>query len=148
MSRRKPITGLALVLVLPCLSFAPAATDDRPDVKALALVRYQSARELFDESWLMYKRKIQPEGVVYMFSHRLMLAQIDCAETIAERVAACRGHLDRMKKMQAMVIKLRDLGFSKKFEIKETDFFVHEARYWLAREEERHGDHERAAWRD
>jgi hypothetical protein len=59
----------------------------------------------------MYKRKIQTEGAVYMFSHRLMLSQLDCAETITERTEAYRGHLDRMKKMQSIVIKLRDLGF-------------------------------------
>jgi hypothetical protein len=140
MWRRIVFSGLMLVLVLPCLSFAPAATDLQPDLKALAQVRYQSARDAFDESWLMYKRKIQPEGVVYVFSHRLMLSQLDCAETITERVAACQGHLERMKKMQAMVIKLRDLGFSKKFEVKELEYFVNEARYWHAREAQRLGD--------
>ncbi len=124
MSRRMLFISLMLVLVLPCLSFAPAAMDDRPDLKELAQARYQSARELFDESWVMYKRKIQPEGVVYMCSHRLMLSQLDCAETIAERVSACQGHLDRMKRMECMVIKLRDLGFSKKFELKEVDYFA------------------------
>jgi hypothetical protein len=140
MSRRILCLGLPVLLVLPCLSFAPAAIGERRDLKALAQIRYQSAGELFDESWLMYKRKVQPEGVVYMFSHRLLLAQLDCAETIAERVAAHQAHLDRMKKMQDMVIKLRDLGFSKKFEVKELDFFMHEARYWHAREAERQGD--------
>jgi hypothetical protein len=139
-SRRILFSGLMVVLVLPCLSFAPAATDDRPDLKALAQVRYQSAREVFDETWLMYKRKIQPEGAVYMFSQRLLLSQLDCAETIAERVAAYQAHLERMKKMQAMVLKLRDLGFSKKFEIKELDYFVQEARYWHAKEAQRQGD--------
>jgi hypothetical protein len=132
--------GPIVVLVLPCLSFAPAATDDQPDLKVLAQVRYQSAREVFDETWLMYKRKLQTEGAVYMFSHRLMLSQLDCAATINERVAACQAHLERMKKMQAMVIKLRDLGFSKKFEVKELDFFVNEARFWHAREAQRLGD--------
>ena len=140
MSRRMLFIGLTLVLVLPCLSFAPAATDDRPDLKALAQLRLQAAREVFDETWLMYKRKAQPEGVVYMFSHRLMLSQLDCAETIAERTAACQGHLERMTKMQGIVLKLRDIGLSKKFELKELDYFVHEARYWLAREQQRQGD--------
>jgi hypothetical protein len=140
MSRRTLFIGLMLALVLPCLSFAPAATDDRPDLKALAQVRLQAAREVFDETWLLYKRKAEPEGVVYMFSHRLMLSELDCAETIAERTAACQGHLDRMKKMQSLLTKLRDIGFSKKFELKEVDYFVHEARYWNAREEQRQGD--------
>ena len=75
-----------------------------------------------------------------MFSHRLMLSELDCAETIAERTAACQGHLDRMKKMQSLVLKLRDIGFSKKFALKELDYFVHEARYWHAREQQRQGD--------
>ena len=140
MSRRMFFIGLTLVLVPPCLSFAPAATDDRPDLKALAQVRLQAAREVFDESWLLYKRKAQPEGVVYMFSHRLMLAEIDCAETIAERTAACQQHLDRMKKMQSIVLKLRDIGITKRFELKELEYFVQEARYWHAREQQRQGD--------
>jgi hypothetical protein len=137
MSTRLTLFGLMLVLVSPCLSLAPADTDDQPDLKTLAQVRYQSARELFDETWVMYKRKIQTEGAVYMFSHRLMLSQLECAETITERIEAYRGHLDRMKKMQAIVIKLRDLGFSKKFEVKQVDYFVNEAKYWHARESER-----------
>jgi hypothetical protein len=141
MSRRLCFAGLLLVLVLPSLSFSPAATDDRPpDLDALAQVRLQAARTVFDEAWLMYKRKGQPEGVVYMFSHRLMLSEIDCAKTVAERTAASQGHLDRMKKMQALLNKLRDIGFSKKFELKEVDYFVHEARYWHARELQRQGD--------
>jgi hypothetical protein len=45
-----------------------------------------------------------------------------------------------MQKMQAIVLKLRDLGFSKKFEIKELEYFVHEARYWHAKEAHRQGD--------
>src|SRR5262249_5958477 len=85
MTRRILYLGLPVLLVLPCLSFVPAATHDRHDLKDLAQVRCQSAREVFDESWLMYKRKIQPEGAVYMFSHRLMLSELDCAETINER---------------------------------------------------------------
>ena len=140
MSRRMVFIGLTLILVLPCLSFAPAATDDQTDLKALAQVRYQAARELFDEVLADVQCKLQPEGVVYMFSHRLLLSQLDCAETIAERTASYQGHLDRMKKMQSMVIKLRDLGFAKKFELKEVDYFVHEARYWHAREGQRLGD--------
>ena len=38
------------------------------------------------------------------------------------------------------MLKLRDLGFAKKFELKEVDYFVHEARYWLAKEAQREGD--------
>ena len=88
----------------------------------------------------MYKCKLQPESVVYMFSHRLMASQLDCAETLVARTTAHQGHLDRMKKMQSLVLKLRDVGFSKKFEFKEVAYFVHEARYWHERERQRLGD--------
>ena len=139
MFRRTLLTTLTCVLVLPCLSFAPAVSDDRPDLKALALARYQSAREVFDEAWVMYKRKAQSEGAVYMFSHRLTLSQLDCAGTVAERVAAYKGHLDRMKKLQAIVHKVRDLGRSNKFEVKEVTYFVDEATFWHVREQTRIG---------
>jgi hypothetical protein len=139
MARRILLSGLMLVLVLPWLSLAPAATDDQPDLKALAQVRYQSAREVFDEVWVMYKRKFEHEAAVYMFSQRLTLSELDCADTVAERVAAYQGHLDRMKRMQALVIKLRDIGVSRKYELKEAEYFVHEARFWHAREAQRRG---------
>ena len=139
MSRRILFCGLMLVLVLPCLSFAPAATDDQPDLKALAQVRQQSARELFDETWVMYKRKFEHEGAVYMFSQRVMLSELDCAETVAQRVAAYQGHLDRMRRMQSLVIKLRDIGVSRKYELKEAEYFVHEALFWHAKEAQRLG---------
>jgi hypothetical protein len=139
MSKRILLLGLGAALVFPSLSLAPAATERQSDLKTLAEIRYQSARGLFEEVWLMYTRKGQHETGVYMFSHRLMLSQLDRAENIAERVVASQHHLERMEKMRALVIKLRKIGHSNKVEQLETEYFVHEARYWLAREQERAG---------
>jgi hypothetical protein len=121
--------------VLPCLSFAPATNDDQPKLAALAEARLQSARELFDEAWLLYTRKGLSESAIYTLSVRLLTAQLDSDETAAGKIAAYQEHLDRMQKMQSMVSKLRGLGYSKKLELKEIEYFVHEARYWRAREQ-------------
>lgn len=135
MSQRIRLLGLSLALMLPSLSFAPAATDDRPDVAALAEARYQSAHELFDEAWLLYTRKGLAENTVYSLSVRLLTAKLDSAPNAAGRISAYQEHLGRMQKLQSMMSKLRGLGYSKKLETKEIDYFVHEARYWLAREQ-------------
>ncbi len=97
----------------------------------LAEARYQSARELFDEAWLLYTRKGLSDNGIYTLSVRLLTAQLDSAAKPAARIAACQEHLDRMQKMQSMIAKVRELGYSKKLELKEIDYFVHEARYWL-----------------
>jgi hypothetical protein len=135
MLRRTQLIGLTLGLVLPCLSITPAAKEDPPKLEALAQARYQSARELFDEAWLLYTRKGLSDNAIYTLSVRLMTAQIDAAGKPAARIAACQEHVDRMQKMQSMMAKVRGLGYSKKLELKEVDYFVHEARYWLAREQ-------------
>jgi hypothetical protein len=139
MSKRILLLGVTAALVLPSLSLAPAATERQPDLKALAETRFQSARALFEEVWLMYTRKGQSETAVYMFSHRLMLSQLDRAGNISERVVANRQHLERMERMRALVSKLRGIGHCSKVEQMETEYFVHEARYWLAQEQERQG---------
>jgi hypothetical protein len=125
---------LTVGLVFPCLSMAPPTSEDQPNLEALAQARYHSARELFDEAWLLYTRKGLSESGVYTLSVRLLTAQVDSVGNAAGRITAYGEHLDRMQKLQAMMAKVRGLGYSKKFELKEADYFVHEARYWLARE--------------
>jgi hypothetical protein len=128
------LIGLALGLLLLGISLAPAASEDQPNLAELAGARCQSARDLFDEAWLLYTRKGLSENGVYTLSVRLLTAQVDSAGNAAGRIAAYQEHLDRMQKLQAMMAKVRGLGYSKKFELKEAEYFVHEARYWLARE--------------
>jgi hypothetical protein len=133
MSTRTRLTALTLALVLPCFSFAPAATDDKPELAALAEARYQSAREFWDESWVVYTRGGMGPMNMSLISLRLLEAQLDRSEKDADKIAACQAHLDRITKMQAIATKVRRLGFSSKYEIKEMEFFRRDAEFRVAR---------------
>jgi hypothetical protein len=135
MSNRTRLIGLTFVLMFASLALSPAATDYPPKLTELSEARYLSARELFDEAWLLYTRKGLSENTVYTLSVRLLNAKLDVAADAPGRIRAYQEHFDRIQKLQPVVSKLRGLGYSKKLEVKEIDYFVHEARYWLAREQ-------------
>ena len=134
MKTHKTLIWLILGLVPLSLSSASATSDDRPKLAALAEARYQSARALFDDGWLLYGRKGLTDAHVYQLSFRLLTAQLDRSDKKPDRIDAYQQHLDRMAKMRAIVNKLRGFGYANTFELKELDYLIREAEYWLERE--------------
>jgi hypothetical protein len=132
--RSRPLAALVLVLVLAGLSSAPA---DPPRVKAgpspLAQARFRAAEKQYEITWSYYQQNRIDIYQVYFWSHLMLDARRDMGETPADRIAALEGHLDRMKKLEALVVKIRRLGFGRSYDLGASEYYRLEAEYWLAR---------------
>ncbi len=122
-----------LGLALAGLSFAPAAPDEPPDLAALAEARYQACLKHYDEAWVYYQQSRSDSLPLYFWSRLVLEAQGDLSDQRAERLSAFEAHLARMKKLEALVKKVRQLGFGRSIDITAVDCFRKEAEFWLAR---------------
>ncbi len=141
----KPLTirldihpGLILGLVLAALAFAPRrAAPAEPEVTpaeihALLDARYKAAVKQYDEMWTFYKQARTDALPVYMWSHFILSTQFDMSERKPDQLAALAGHLERMRKLEALVKKVRRLGFGQSIDVGASEYYRIEAEYWLA----------------
>jgi hypothetical protein len=133
-TRRTP--ALIFGLSLTALSFAPAPNEPppaaAPDLTPMLEARYKAAFKQFEETWAYYKQARTDAFPVYVWSHFILESQFDLSDKKADRVAALEAHLDRMKKLEALVKKVRRLGFGQSIEVGATEYYRLEAEYWLA----------------
>jgi len=134
---RKKLGSTGLGLFLACLSFAPAppvaaASKEADLLKKLAEARFQSSLKAYDESWAFYRQARTDPYFTYSWSRMVMLAQFELSDKKADRIASVQGHLDRMKKLELLVARVRQVGFQRKMDILGADYFVREAELWLA----------------
>jgi hypothetical protein len=130
-------------LLLAILSIAPAPPDAPPPPaaappdQAAALVallhaRHRAAVKQFDETWIYYKQARTDAYPVYVWSHFVLQTQFDLSDKKPDQIAALEAHLDRMKKLEELLKKVRRLGFGQAIELGATEFYRIEAEYWLA----------------
>jgi hypothetical protein len=135
-----PVRRLGLLLVV--LSFAPAPADPaaaRPPIPpdqaaalaALLDARYRAAVKQFDETWVYYKQARTEAFPVYVWSHFVLQTRFDMTDKRDEQIAALREHLERMRRLEELVKKVRRLGFGQSIEVGATEYYRIEAEYWL-----------------
>ena len=131
--RDMPLPHL-LGLLLVITSFAPAPPEEAPapDFSALLEARYRAAERQFEETWVYYKQARTDAYPVYVWSHFLLQTRYDLSDKKADRIVALEAHLDRMKKLETLVKKVRKLGFGQAIEVGATEYYRIEAEYWLA----------------
>src|SRR5919112_1264914 len=105
--RRASLLGLTLAAV----SVAPAPPDTPRKPSALAEARYKAALKQFDEVWRYYREDRTDSFLTYYWSKIVLEAQQDLSEAKADRVAALEAHLGRIKRLEALVLMVRRLGF-------------------------------------
>jgi hypothetical protein len=136
---RSPLRRLGLLLVV--LSFAPAPADPaRPPIPpdqaaaltALLEARYRAAVKQFDETWVYYKQARTEAFPVYVWSHFVLQTRFDMTDKRDEQIAALQEHLDRMRRLEELVKKVRRLGFGQSIEVGASEYYRLEAEYWLA----------------
>src|SRR5918998_109451 len=101
--RRALLLGLALAAV----SIAPAPPDTPRKRSALAEARYKAAVKQFEEVWRYYREDRTDSFLTYYWSRIVLDSQQHLSEAKADRVAALEAHLDRMKRLQALVLEVR-----------------------------------------
>jgi hypothetical protein len=138
---RRPALVLGLLLVSASIAPAPAPPDQgpAPDLSAMLEARHRAAVDQFEETWVYYKQARSDAYPVYVWSRFVLEARFDMSDKKPDRIAALEAHLDRMKKLEALVKKVRRLGFGQAIEVGATEYYRIEAEYWLAHERARAG---------
>jgi hypothetical protein len=124
------LAGLSLAVI----SFAPAAPVDQPRLAALAEARLQAALKNYEETWVYYQQARIDSYQVYVWSKLILDCRREMTEDPARRLTALEDHLDRMKKLEALIKKVRRLGFGRSYDVGASEYYRLEAEVWLARE--------------
>ncbi len=135
MGTRGRSRAVALGLLLAAFSIAPAPPDpgDPSDLKTLAEARYKASLKGFDEAWVYYRQARTNPYFVYAWSLMVVDARMDLSSDKADHIVAIEEHLERMRKLESIVNKVRQLGFERSIDIASSDYFVKDARYRLER---------------
>jgi hypothetical protein len=143
MVQRGMSPALRLGLLLAIVAIAPAPPEPPPPpapippdqvaaIKALLQERHRAAQKQFDETWVYYKQARTDAFPVYVWSHFVLETQYDLSAKKPDRIAALEAHLDRMKKLEELLKKVRRLGFGQAIEVGAVEYYRIEAEYWLA----------------
>jgi hypothetical protein len=128
-SKRQP---LCFGLILVGLSFAPAVQEKKaPERPSLAEVRCQAAIKQYELVWQYYQQSRVDTFDVYLWSRLLLDSRRAVGKKAADRIAACEEHLDHMKKLEALIKKIRRLGFGRSNDVGASEYFRIEAECWL-----------------
>jgi len=123
---------LGLIALGAALAPAPQAPPMPPDLAGLAEIRVQAGSKAYELAWLYYSENRVDSEKVYRWSRRLFEAQRDASPDGAGRVAAGEAHLERIKKLEAKIRKIRKIGFGDSLDVIEVDYYRKEADFWLA----------------
>ena len=120
-------------LALAAFSVAPAPPDTPRKPSALAEARYKAAVKQFEEVWTYYRQSRTDSFLTYYWSKIVLESQQDLSDAKADRIAALETYLDRMKRLQAvLVLKVRKLGFGFSTDgVGATAYYHLEAELWL-----------------
>jgi hypothetical protein len=135
MLRRTVWLGLLTLAV----ALAPAPQDPPAVVQAPAAplsaadLRTQAGIKAYDMAWLYYSENRIDSEKVYRWSRRLYEAQRDASVDKAGYLAACESHLERVKKLEAKIRRIRRIGFGDSLDVVEVDYYRKEADFWLER---------------
>ncbi len=68
---------------------------------------------------------------VYVWSRMVLDCRREMAAKAADRVAALDEHLTRMKKLEALITRVRTLGFGRSYDVGAAEYYRLEAEHWL-----------------
>jgi hypothetical protein len=130
-------------MLLALLSFAPVPADlPAPPVpipadtaaalRALLQARHRAAQKQFDETWVYYKQARTDAYPVYVWSHFVLQTQFDLSDAKPDQLVALEAHLERMKRLEDLLKKVRRLGFGQAIEVGAVEYYRIEAEYWVA----------------
>jgi hypothetical protein len=98
----------------------------------LAEARYNAALKQFDLIWQYFQQSRVGSFDVYVWSRLLLDARKGVSDRPDKRIAAYEEHLDRMKKLETLIKKVRRLGFGRSSDVGASEYYRIEAEYWLA----------------
>jgi hypothetical protein len=127
---RLPLVGLLLALV--SVAPAPPPPAQTPPPSPLAVARHEAALKQYDETWAYYQQARIDSYQVYVWSCFILEARRDIANAPADRIVALQEHLDRMNRLEALITKIRRIGFGRSYDVGAALYYRLEAEAWLA----------------
>jgi hypothetical protein len=131
---------VVLTLALSVLSVAPAAPNASPEPARptpLAQARYQAALDQYELIWSYFQQNRTDSFQVYYWSRLVLDAHRELGQAADDRIVALKNHVDRMRKMEELIRKIRRLGFGLSSDVGATRYYRLEAEHWLAQSTER-----------
>ncbi len=124
---------VALILGLTALTVAPAPPVEPPPPAPLAEARFKAATKQFGEVWAFYRQSRSDSFQTYFWSRLVLDSQQALSDAKADRVAACEAHLERMRRLETLVKRVRKLGFGFSTDVGASEYYRLEAECWLER---------------
>ena len=122
-------------LLLASASVAPAPQGQDKEARkqpALTEARYNAALKQFNLIWQYYQQSRVQSFDVYYWSRLLLDASKGVSNKPDRQIAAYQDHLDRMQKLEALIKKIRRLGFGRSSDVGASEYYRVEAECWLA----------------
>ncbi len=104
----------------------PVANSPSP-----ADLRIEAGVKAYNLAWLYYSENRIAADLVYRWSRRLHEAEREAATDKAGLVSASEGHLERIKKLEVKIRKIRRIGFGDSLDVLEADYYRKEADFWV-----------------
>jgi hypothetical protein len=117
--------------MLAFLSVAPAPVPEANRLSSLAEARYHAAVKQYEETWSYYQQARIDSYQVYVWSRLVLDSRAELGDKPADRAAALQDHLDRMKKLETLIKKVRRLGFGRSYDVGASEYYRLEAEHWL-----------------
>jgi len=129
----KKLQLLCWGLLLAGASVAPVPQGQEARKQSpLAEARYNAALKQFDLIWQYFQQSRVESFDVYVWSRLLLDARKGVSDRPVKRIAAYEEHLDRMKKLETLIKKVRRLGFGRSSDVGASEYYRIEAECWLA----------------
>ena len=120
-------------LLLAGVSVAPVPRGgEDPKQRALTEARHAAATKQFNLIWQYYQQNRVQSFDVYYWSTLLLDASRGLSDNRDKQIAAYEEHLDRMQKLEALIRKIRPLGFGRSSDVGASEYYRVEAECWLA----------------
>jgi hypothetical protein len=130
---KKSSALLAGILCLAGAGSSSAAPDPDP-TKALARLakdRLEAARKTYLVAWKNYRQRHASADFLYLWSVRWLEAEKLVKPQPAEQLVALKGHLERMRQLERLIVELQRAGQATVDEISAAEFYRSEAELWL-----------------
>jgi hypothetical protein len=130
-TKKRPVLWCGLLLA--GASVAPVPQEkEAPKQTPLAEARYTAAVKQFNLIWQYFQQSRVDSFDVYLWSRLLLDAGKGVSVKPDRRIAAFEEHVERMKRLESLVKKVRRLGFGRSSDVGASEYYRIEAECWLA----------------
>ncbi len=131
MSSPKEPRWLLPGLILSGLLVVAAPSAEPSKIASLAKARHEAAVKQYDETWAYYQQARIDSYQVYVWSRLVLDCRREMAQKPVDRVKALEEHLGRMKKLEALITRIRRLGFGLSYDVGAAEYYRLEAEFWV-----------------